>query len=279
MRIFDEYMTQEYAKNELFSAVFQSYQNAMPAGEIRYNTPELQAAMERLLSLDYEAMGLPEDDEDDGMMGGSVIVDYNGSDRTYTLFNSSVGCTLGNFYGDFEPWPMSFSADSEGMLPIDLTVAVINPYSEHRELAQEFLRTIYDTLDEDVLYNLSDALNEPMRYDGYEDNVAEVNKMLDSERAALEKAEPVDKPAHEEMIAQLESSLEDMEKNYWRFSPESLEWYRSHAQNLHVTRYDYTDEADGLYDQAEQLLQGRLSPADFLSAMDQKIRMMALEGN
>ena len=279
VRIFDEYMTQEYAKNELFSAVFQSYQNAMPAGEIRYNTPELQAAMERLLSLDYEAMGLPEDDEDDGMMGGSVIVDYNGSDRTYTLFNSSVGCTLGNFYGDFEPWPMSFSADSEGMLPIDLTVAVINPYSEHRELAQEFLRTIYDTLDEDVLYNLSDALNEPMRYDGYEDNVAEVNKMLDSERAALEKAEPVDKPAHEEMIAQLESSLEDMEKNYWRFSPESLEWYRSHAQNLHVTRYDYTDEADGLYDQAEQLLQGRLSPADFLSAMDQKIRMMALEGN
>ena len=158
-------------------------------------------------------------------------------------------------------------------------MAVINPFSEHRELAQEFLRAIYDTLDEEVLYNLSDALNEPRRYDLYEENLAEVNKMLEDERAAMEKAEPVDKPAHQETIDQLEKTLEDMEANSWMISPESLEWYRSHAQNLHVMRYDYTDEADGLYDQAEQLIQGRLSPADFLSAMDQKIRMMALEGN
>lgn len=280
VRIFDEYMTQEYAKNELFSAVFQSYKNAMPEGEIRYNTPELQAAFEKLLNLDYEAMGLPEDDDEAEMMGGSVsfysVGDY---ERTYTLFTGSVGCTLGNFYNDFEPWPLSFSADDVGVLPIDLTVAVINPFSEHRELAQEFLRAIYDTLSEDTLYNLSDALNEPRRYDLYEENLAEVNKMLEDERAAMEKAEPVDKPAHQETIDQLEKTLEDMEANYWMISPESLEWYRSHAQNLHVMRYDYTDEADGLYDQAEQLLQGRLSPADFLSAMDQKIRMMALEGN
>ena len=280
VRIFDEYMTQEYAKNELFSAVFESYKNTMPDGEIRYNTPELQAAFEKLLSLDYEAMGLPEDDDEAEMMGGSVAIYSVGDpERTYTLFTGSVGCTLGNFYSDFEPWPLSFSADDAGALPIDLTVAVINPFSEHRELAQEFLRAIYETLDEDVLYNLSDALNEPRRYDLYEENLAEVNKMLEDERAALEKAEPVDKPAHQETIDQLERAIQDMEANYWMISPESLEWYRSHAQNLHVMRYDYTDEADGLYDQAEQLLQGRLSPADFLSAMDQKIRMMALEGN
>ena len=280
VRIFDEYMTQEYAKNELFSAVFESYKNTMPDGEIRYNTPELQAAFEKLLSLDYEAMGLPEDDDEAEMMGGSVAIYSVGDpERTYTLFTGSVGCTLGNFYNDFEPWPLSFSADDAGALPIDLTVAVINPFSEHRELAQEFLRAIYDTLSEETLYNLSDALNEPRRYDLYEENLAEVNKMLEDERAALEKAEPVDKPAHQETIDQLERALKEMEETYWMISPESLEWYRSHAQNLHVMRYDYTDEADGLYDQAEQLLQGRLSPADFLSTMDQKIRMMALEGN
>ncbi len=285
VRIFDDYMTQGQARESLLGAILQAYHNYLSATgrDPSYDTPELRTLMEKVMNLDYEALGLKEDPEDeaDGTTAGYAVysIGVAPGERTYTLIELNTGCTLGNFYSDAEPWLLAIAPGEQAQIPLDMTVAFVNPFSEHFDLAQEFMETILENLDTGMRYNVSDALNEPVRSSYYERNVAEMQKQIDDVQAALEKAEPVDKPMYEENIAELERALEDMAKWSWDISPDTLEWYRAHAGNLSVMRYNAISDAEGVYDLAQQLLDGRVDVATFLKNVDQKVRMMALEGN
>ena len=282
VRIFDDYMTQEDARSNLLANAMASYRNYISStgGDPSFDTPELRAILEKVMALDYEALGLKESEEDgDDAAVRSVVIGAAESERTYTLLELGVGCTMGNFYSEKTPWPLAVAPGEPAQLPLEMTVAFINPFSEHVELAQEFLEAVLDNLETDLQYNLSDALNEPVRNMYYEKNMAEMQKQLDEAQAALEKAEPVDKPVYEETVAQLERVLEDIEKYSWDISAENIAWYRSHAQDIVVQQYDYLNDAEGLSDTADQFLNGKIDVATFLKGIDQKVRMMALEGN
>lgn len=282
VRVFDDYYTQSSTRENLVSLALESYRHYLFAegGDPSFDTPELRSILEKIMALDYEALGLKEDDEDeDEAMVRSVVIGAPEGERTYTLLESGVGCTIGNFYSDCTPWPLSVVPGGTPRIPLELTVAFINPFSEHVQEAQEFLATVLDNLEISLQYNLSDALNEPVRNRYYEKNVAKMQKQLDEAREALEKAEPVDKPVYEETVAQIERAMEGMEAYSWDISAESIEWYRTHAENIVVQQYDYLQDAEGLSDTAAQFLAGKIDVSAFLKGIDQKVRMMALEGN
>ena len=85
----------------------------------------------------------------------------------------------------------------------------------------------------------------------------------------------------EQNLKDMEAARENMEKYSWDISRESIDWYRAHAQNLAVQRFSpmYSDAGGEIQELVTQYIEGRLDTAAFLKGVDQKVRMMTLEGN
>ena len=283
VRIFEEYYTQQSVRENLLGVLLQSWrihQNA--AGrEVDYDSPELIEMMDTVMTMDFEAMGLPEDDEDEEERYYEVRT-YGGDERSYTLIETSVGCTIGNFYSRSEPALMSVIPGEPGEVVLSMTVAFVNPFSENPELAQEYLAELVKNMENSTAYNVSDALNEPVRYTHMLDQIQMYQEDLEELNAELESADPVDVPDIKEGIANIEEILADIDQYGWEIPERDIEWYRAHAEYLTVDRYDFLDAADEdgeLSDLAEQFLAGRVSAEEFLTEIARKVRMRALEGN
>ena len=282
VRIFEEYYTQRDVQYNLISYIMEAWRIHQDAvgNEPSYNSPELIDMFEKVMAIDYEALGLPDDDEEDNER--YAMVSYGGSERTHTLFEFSVGCTIGNFYSRCEPAVLSVIPGEPGEIPLQMNVAVVNPFSKNVDLAQEFLLELLRNMENRTSYNLSDELNEPVRYSYTLETMKEYEDSIAKLREEMEDADPVDVPALEEQIADLERVLEDIDRYGWDIGPTDIEWYRAHAEYLTVERYDFLQAAnsDGeLGELSEQFTQGKVSPADFLKEVDRKVRMRALEGN
>lgn len=283
VRIFDEYMTQNEVREQLLGMILQSHLFYTSANDLdpAFDTPALRTVLDKVMAMDYAALGLAEDDDEDEMGGSYVEYSLTSTGRTYTLVELSVGCTLGNFYSDCDPWPLTIEPGAQPLLPVELSVAFINPFSEHVELAQQFLGEMLNQMEDSVRYNVSDEMNEPVRSRYYEQNLEFYEKQLASLQTELESAEAVDKPVIEQSLRDMEEARESMEKYSWDISRESIDWYRAHAQNLAVYRYSpmYSDAGGEIQDLVTQYLEGRIDTAAFLKGVDQKVRMMMMEGN
>ena len=282
VRIFDDYMTRNGAKEQLLAAILQNHLLYTASNDLdpAFDTPALRTVLEKVAEIDYEALGLKEDEDEDGS-GNYVEYSLVSDGRSYTLVELSVGCTLGNFYSECQPWLLSIEPGAQPQLPMELSVAFINPFSEHVELAQQFLKELLAKMENGARYSVSDEWNEPVRSPYYAQNVEFYEKELANLQAELERAEEVDRPVIEQSLREMEEARESMEKYSWDVSQESIDWYRAHAQDLAVHRYSpmYSDAGGELQDLVMQFIQGRIDAAAFLRGVDQKVRMMTLEGN
>ena len=282
VRLFADYYTQRQVRMELVNGILESWHRYLNAAgeEVHYDVPELRDALEKVMALDLEAMGLPAGDEDDPYVMITVV--GGGGDRTYTLINPDAGCTIGSRSGNSEPALLSVIPGKASPVPLGLTVAVVNPFSENADLAQEYLAALYRNLDIYTLYNLSARLNEPVRNRYYRQNVDNVQADIESARGELAAADPVDAPMWEERIALLEEQLETIEEYGWDISPEEIAWYRAHDSELFVSRYNYVNvayESGEFSDLVQQFLAGRVDADAFLQELDRRVRMKAREEN
>lgn len=283
IRIFEDYMTQKTAGMQLVSAIMESWRIHQSAtGQApSYDDPVLIELFEKALALDFEELGLREGDDEEEIYR-SYAYAMSDDERNYTLFETSVGCTIGNFYSNCEPALLGVAPGETGEIPLGVTVAIVNPFSEHVELAEEFLVELLRNMENRTAYNLSDRLNEPVMSKYTQESLDEYQKMLTEAQEKLEVAEPVDKPAIEEEIRDIERVIEDLNRYGWDISAKDIEWYRAHEDAIAVERYDFLSAAgdDGeLSDLYEQFMAGKVSPADFLKEIDRKVRMRAMEGN
>ena len=281
VRIFPEYYTQRQARMELVGAVIDSWHLYLNATgqELHYDVPELREALDAIMALDLDAMGMPAGNEDDAYVMISVV--GGGGDRTYTLVNPSAGCTVGGMSGNSEPALLSVIPGEMQPLPLSMAVAIVNPFSPNVGLAQEYLEALYQNLDIRTLYNLNAQQNDPVRNRYYQQNMENTRQELESARAELDAADPVDAAMWEERIAMLEEQLDTIEEYSWDISPAEIEWYRAHDAELYVSRWNYVDVAYGsgeLNDLVQQFLAGRLEANGFLKELDRRVRMKALEG-
>lgn len=283
---FGEYMTQEDVRRSLTENILQSYQLYMSQSdaEISYDTPELRAILEALDQLDLAGLGVPEETPEEGgtmAMARSVIVTSADEPAVRNLVEFYVGCTLGNLYSESQALPLSISADVPGMLPLDLTVAFVNPFSKNVELAQEFLAEVMKNLDTTTRYTISDEYNEPVRSRYYEQNLKNYQESIDQTEAQLETAEEVDKPVIEEDLRRLREGMAEYEKESWDVKAEDIEWYRGLSDQLAVQQYNYMYSGDNseTYDLIQQYVIRKIDPATLLKEIDKKVRMMILEGN
>ncbi|MBQ3222430.1 MAG: hypothetical protein IJB41_02320, partial [Clostridia bacterium] len=107
-------------------------------------------------------------------------------------------------------------------------------------------------------------------------------QQLEDLQKQLAEAEEEEKQAFEEMIADTQRWLEDMEKNYWDIAPEAIEWYRSHDDVIALRGYNVLYSGENYEELSEYIMQyyeGEIGYEEMLKGIDKKLQMMLLEGN
>ena len=283
VRAFEGYYSQADIKRSLFNMLFDDYQNYLNSGNVQYsfNTPLLKGLIERINQLDYTALDVPETtyDEETG------IWTDNSDDRIY-LFETYVSTTIQSGEGySSQPMLLSIDAGSEKRMNVRLSVAFVNPFSEHIDEAIGYLETMADSLDTQNAYNFYADKNEPVRYPDYEEYKKNLAEWVEETKKAMENADEDDKASLQEQLDSLSESLANIDDTYWMMSPSGIASYRERAQYLSPITYDCTvvssssKDDDTVWSVISQYFDGAVSVDEMLQSIDKKVQMMRLEGN
>lgn len=273
--------TDENMRSDLFQAIFNEYQRYVNAlePEMGYNTDLMRGLLQKLEAIDFVALGCPETEEDES--DDVRYYRYGDFDNVLPLVETSVGCTIGNFYADYVPLLLKLAPDKERCLTLQTQVAVINPYTRYPDLALEFIEELVDDLSDAARYNLCPDLSEPIRGVQFEQRIEEAKAELEAARQELAEAEPADRQLLEEQVSDFEENVEYLEENAWEVSERAVAWYRAHDDALHIGRLNwlYADDDGEAWTLMQQYTEGAISIDEMLAAIDRKVQMMKLEGN
>ena len=279
--------TDSDVRYELLNMILTDYQYYVNATnpDLGYDNPLVHELLDKLEKIDFVALGVPSDSEDQELMMDSYSEES-------VLLQTSTGCCIGNFYGVSTPILLHITPDEPARLILDTTVLVVNPFTKNAEAALDFVGEVAGNLTAQTRYCISPDLNEPIRGDQNNATLAELKEELEALRKEYENAPADEKQSLEEDIKDSEKTYEDAEKNNWDVSPRELEWYRANDDNIVVSVYNWlypdtvSEEDEGGVTQSaeasdlmDQYLNGQISLNDMLAGIDRKVQMRRLEGN
>ena len=270
------------AKYDLFGMILNGYMNYLDyvGQEKGFNTPELRTILEKLDQVDFVALGQSEEEPYDE--NGNYIGVARAYDDTDILLETYTGCTLGNMYSSRTPVLLAIDAETPALLPVELYVAFINPFTKNYDAALAYMECLTENLPREVLYSMNPEMNEPVRNSYYEENLKYAQEWLEQAQKQLDEAEEADKQAMEEQLKNAQENYDYVVNDSWSISAEQIEWYRAHAENLAPRRYNalYSGEQSSeIWTILEQYYSGTITPAEMLQQIDKKLQMMILEGN
>ena len=240
-----------------------------------YADPRLLALLQRIEEIDFTEYGLPEvlDDGDD--------YGYSYDNSEYLISLDLAYCFEDANSTSGTPLLLGFGDDLPGVMPVRMAVAFVNPFSPRAAAATAFLETLAARLPEQTLYGLCPDLNEPLRDPSADETLAQLQQEIDQTRAALDAADPADRQPLEEALENQKQSKASYEaEGAWLVSAEALSKYRANADRLYVIRPTWFDR-DGTgeaFDLLSQYESGAITLEKFLTEVDRKARMQALEG-
>ena len=267
------------ARYDLMVNIFEDYHRYFSASDpaAGYNTDLLRGLLEKLEDIDFVALGCAEEEayEDD------ENIDYLDYSSDIVLLQTGTGCSIGNFYSEFTPILMKVEAGAPERLVLETTVAIVNPYTQNPDAALAFMDELANDLSTATLYCLDPALNEPIRGDVNQETLNEMQMEADMLRQEYEKASAADKQALEPQLNEVEDTLEYFDTYLWEVSPRELEWYRAHDDSIVTAGFNwlYAEEGGEALDLMEQYRGGQIGVREMLEGIDNKVRMMMLEGN
>lgn len=266
------------ARYDLLVAILEDYQRYLNHTDIGagYNTELLRGLLNKLEQMDFEALGCTPDEE-----GETEFVDMmDDYSEDSVLLQTGTGCSIGNFYSEYVPVLLSVTPEATPYMEMDVTVLIINPYTQNPEAALAFVDEVVDNLPSALLYSIDPNLSEPIRGELNETTLKEAQEELNALRAEYESAPAEDKQSLEQDVRESEETLTYIEENLWDVSPKELEWYRAHDDDIIVGDFNwlYSEEAGEAQELLDQYHDGQLGIDELLSGIDSKVQMMLLEG-
>ena len=245
-----------------------------------FDTEPLRSLLERVQKLDLESLGVHPDTEDEE--GGMTY--YGGEDQKEPLFMSYASYAVSTYEGP-RPLPLALAEGEEPVMPFTMTVAFVNPFSEHLPEAETFLETLAESLDSATRYSLFPDQNEPVRNPNFEEIKKTTEKWLGYARANLEKADEEERETWEKAVEEYEQQLENADRDSWLISPDNIAQYRERSRYMKPVTWDpfkaisASEGWDQIWEMRYSYGKGQTGAGELLSYMDKKVRMMRLEGN
>ncbi len=286
----ENYMDKGYFRSSVTQIIMSQYQTVMDSKGVdySYNSPTLTNLLKRIDTLDYEALGIPEE---------YVYDENNESEYVWhePLLNT-YGYNGYNSYADYTPLVLALNDEEPTVMPVTIYGAFVNPYSEHQEEAKELLATILKKEDIYTQYGWYTDKTEPVKRSDADELKERHEKDLADLKKQLAKAT-------DETRSQLEEAISNEEK-YWAESGERVTWsisqsmidgylklspfFRVQEYVLIEDLWDTDDEKErgkimeslfGNWYVEEDEKPEKISLEEALNLIDQKIHMKRKEGN
>lgn len=268
--------TQQDLRSMIFSNMMSDYYTWLDQSEenLTNGTPVLLELCEAFEKVDWSGLGLPEEYSEDGWMSDgimkeSVLIDFNSVDVT-----SYVGADR-----DRVICPLSVVDGEEPVIGMTLTLAFVNPFSENKDAAIEYLEDAWDANGRTnrILMNPND--NEPVVNAYYEQNLKEIQNNIDQQKKSLETmTDEETREMTQNGINSMEEWLEEYkERGKYDVTPEQIAKYREVAGKMAVAKSDiYGGDS---YDQMYQYVDGAITASQFAAQLEKTLQMQRLEGN
>ena len=283
-----------YVRAAILNNLLNQYQVWMDSKGENYlfNSPLLNGLITRLNNLDYEGLGAREHIEG----SDDESYDYDEDEYREPLLELYYESTPGGYNPRCKPLLLSFAEDEDPVVPVTITIAYVNPYSEHPQEAMEFLALSMKNLYTNCRYTVFADQTEPIRYSWYEENMKNLTDELEEYRKQLqEETDEESRKNLEEEIKDHEKMIDDEDKYDWIMSPEGIERYRENQHLYKVQDYSFIhdmmknsnnkeeEDDSGYSNEYYDLVYGEknfgLSADELLNTIDNKIQMIRLEGN
>ncbi len=280
MTLFDGFEDYGSARFMLLDTMLASYMAyiSQPGSELAFDTEAFRGALNACEAVDWTALGLAEPED----MNGYSWTSSSGESTHDALF-SSYGNPIADTYavqGAFQPLPLGF--DGTPQLSAQMTVAFVNPFSQHREEAIAFLEAVVREMEPVLKIQLCPEENEPVRSPDYDTTLAAYDQMIADAQTQHDAAETdAEKQAYAVILAEYEKMREDfLRYGAWQASEESIARYRAFAPQIIVIRNLGMggDNASAFYELQNQFTQGLITADEFIEGVDGKLQMMMLEG-
>ena len=115
----------------------------------------------------------------------------------------------------FSPLKLTMNQGEAYQMPAGIEVIVVNPYSENKESAMEYLHFVIEQIDDVERAKMIPALNEPLRPEGYEEQVAAMQEEIDFLTEQAANGEGGAQAAAEAQLAQAQADLERYQEDGW----------------------------------------------------------------
>ena len=267
--------TQQDLRGMIFSNMMSDYYTWLDQSEenLTNGTPVLLELCEAFEKVDWSGLGLPEEySEDVWMTNGmkeSVLIDFNSVDVT-----SYVGADQ-----DSVICPLSVVDGEEPVIGMTLMLAFVNPFSENKDAAIEYLEDAWDANGRTNRILMDPNDNEPVVNAYYEQNLKDSQNSIDQLKKSLETmTDEETREMTQNDINSMEEWLEIYkESGKYDVTPEQIAKYREVAGKMAVAKSDiYGGDS---YDQMYQYVDGAITASQFAAQLEKTLQMQRLEGN
>lgn len=260
-------------KASIFNMMLQDYFLWLDQSEenLKRGSEVLIACCEAFEQIDWAGFGLPEEYEEneEGWM-------YD--PETVLMSTSSLGMYRYSYEEQQEPWPLAVAEGEDRLVGMSVTMAFVNPYSEHRDAAIEYLECALDSVQPVDRMCMDPTINEPVENSYYQESLADIDKNIADIEKSLEETE--DEEQREMLTQQLEEMKqwrEEYERDYrYDVSEEGIAGYRAHDSQFMIQKSSVW--SSGAYEQVDQYIGGTMSAQQLASELEKTLQMQRLEG-
>ena len=270
---------------------YYAMQYEQPGEYLDLNAPALKKALELLGQINDARLknnrATTDADYMEGWAEAAPIISLGMGEQVMQTFWAYDTGIDPNLYGvdwtKMSVLPLTFAEGDPLKYHGAMYVYIVNPYSEHQEMARQFIEhAIYLESDPYTAYATHPQLTEPVEDPDHERWVSIWREDKERIEAALATAEPADIPDLEEELKFTTFQLEQTENNRWLISSEDMENYRAisdkidfHTKSLFVGSRN--DAVAVIRELCARYCAGSIGMDGFLNELSGRLAMMIQE--
>lgn len=272
-------------RRSLFQMIRDQYVAAQlrDTGSVSFDTPLFRKLMQALEAIDFTELD-PYEVKGDKIWEGNDANEFYEKQQLFTRYSEASPRAMDQSgYGrSNQPLILRLDSETEPVLPVIMTVMIVNPRSTRMDQAAAYLTAYaghYEAETENIMF-FPDQ-NDPVPNSYYEVQKQSYEESLRDVDSRIEKADESEKASLRETREQIQGYLDELENQRMSVTEEMIQAYREQvAPYLYVTPQtpltnpESSNELDTL---TSQYLDHAIDLDTYIREMNQRVRMMMLE--
>ncbi len=236
----------------------------------------LMQLLDAFEQIDWTGFGLTAEYEE--------VFEYNQSNviiDSYLLSPNQIEQINSGEAGDVKLLTLSVAEGEQPVIGAQTAMAFVNPFSENREAAIEYLELSMPQIDASTRIKLCPQMNEPVENADYQEKLQTIDEQIAAIQENLNSAE---EEGDDDALAELTENLdrlneqrEIVQSDRWAVSPDAVALYRSLADGIVSATTNIWSGSDDVYSLLSQYSGGAIDAQRFATELENILLMSRME--